>query len=93
MAMQTAADRRMLICMRTTLNLSEALASEAKSRAAREGMTFTSFIEEALRDRLRKEMPTPVADPLPTFGAPVVRPFLIDIDDHDALWNALDAAS
>lgn len=80
----------MLICMRTTLNLSDALAREAKERAAAEGRTLTSFIEEALRERLRA--PRPVADPapLPTFGDPHSSTFLIDIDDKDSLWAVLD---
>jgi hypothetical protein len=80
----------MLICMRTTLNLSDVLAAEAKLRAASEGRTLTSFIEEALRDRLAKSTePAPVR-PLPTFGDPSTSRFLVDIDDRDALWEALD---
>lgn len=76
--------------MRTTLNLSEALAAEAKLRAASEGRTLTSFIEEALRDRLAKEAAPAPTQPLPTFGDPNSSRFLVDIDDRDALWEALD---
>lgn len=79
----------MLICMRTTLNISDALASEARAAAAAEGRTLTSFIEEALRDRLARRTNDPVA-PLPTFGDRSTSRFLIDIDDRDALWAALD---
>lgn len=83
----------MLVCMRTTLNLSTALAAEAKSRAAHEGQTLTSFIEEALRDRLAAlDSETPHA-PLPTFGNPRTSRFLVDIDDRDALWEALDEST
>lgn len=87
---QTSASGGMLICMRTTLNLSEALASEAKARAAAEGRTLTSFIEEALRDRLAKEEPATPRQPLPTFGNRHTSRFLVDIDDRDALWDVLD---
>ncbi len=39
----------MLVCMRTTLNLPDALAQEAKARAEAEGRTLTSLVEEGLR--------------------------------------------
>lgn len=87
-----SARKRMLVCMRTTLNLSEALAAEAKARAAAEGRTFTSFIEEALREHLAKLETSAPVEPLPTFGDPGTSRFLIDIDDRDALWEALDEA-
>ncbi len=83
---------RMLVCMRTTLNLSDALAAEAKARAAAEGRTFTSFIEEALREHLAKRRPAATVEPLPTFGDPRTSRFLVDIDDRDALWEALEEA-
>lgn len=79
-----------MICMRTTLNLSDALAGEARARAAAAGMTLTSFIEEALRDRLAKLDAAEPGAPLPTFGDPRTSRFLVDIDDRDALWSALD---
>lgn len=85
-----SAPESMIVCMRTTLNLSDALAREAKSRARDEGTTLTSFIEEALRDRLRKEPPAAAGEPLPTFGDPASSRFLVDIDDKDALMDALD---
>ncbi|WP_139417970.1 type II toxin-antitoxin system VapB family antitoxin [Agromyces laixinhei] len=75
--------------MRTTLNLSDALASEARARAAIEGKTFTSFIEEALRERLAKPDASAPASPLPTFGDGAHR-LLIDLDDADSLWAVLD---
>jgi len=88
-----SAQERMLVCMRTTLNLSDALAAEAKSRAASEGVTFTSYIEDALREHLRRHPPTADRTPLPTFGQPGTRAFLIDIEDRDALWATLDGAA
>ncbi|GAA1639310.1 hypothetical protein GCM10009764_71970 [Nocardia ninae] len=38
-----------MICMRTTLDLDDALLRAAKQQAARDGRTLTSLIEEALR--------------------------------------------
>ncbi len=80
----------MLVCMRTTLNISDALAAEARAQATAEGRTLTSFIEEALRDRLAQGRIAEPARPLPTFGDPERSRFLVDIDDKDALWRALD---
>jgi plasmid stability protein len=80
----------MLICMRTTINLPDALAEVAKARAAAEGRTFTSLVEEGLRavlDRRREKAPV---EPLPAYGDPQGR-FLIDPTDRDSLWGALDA--
>lgn len=39
-------------CMRTTLDLDDALLREAKKRAAHEGATLTRIIEESLRHYL-----------------------------------------
>lgn len=82
----------MLVCMRTTINLPDALATEAKTRAAAEGRTFTSLIEEGLRCVLTaadQPMGRPL-EGLPTFGDPSDG-LLVDLADRDALWAALDA--
>jgi hypothetical protein len=80
----------MLVCMRATINLPDALAEAAKARARAEGRTFTSLVEEGLRSVLaRTEQPAP-AEPLPAYGDPQGR-FLVDPADRDALWAALDA--
>ena len=78
----------MLVCMRTTMNLPDALLAEAKQRAAHEGRTLTSFVEEALRARLQEagEAPPTTVD-LPTWDGGEM---LVDITDRDALWAALD---
>jgi hypothetical protein len=81
----------MLICMRTTINLPDALAEAAKNRAAVTGRTFTSLVEEGLRTVLAAEDASSDAqDPLPAYGDPDGE-FLVDIDDRDLLWGALDA--
>jgi hypothetical protein len=80
----------MLVCMRTTINLPDALAEQAKARAAEEGRTFTSLVAEGLRTVLeappRPREPLP---PLPTWGSPDDR-MLVDITDKDALWDLFD---
>ena len=76
--------------MRTTINLPDALGQAAKRRAAEQGRTSTSVIEEGLRAVLeapREHRPPPQ---LPAYGDPSSR-FLIDPTDHDAVWEALDA--
>jgi hypothetical protein len=79
--------------VRTAIDLPDALVTAAKARAAAEGRTLTSLVEEGLRAVLAErgghsgEVPT---QPLPAFGDPGDR-FLVDPTDRDALWSALDA--
>lgn len=80
----------MLVCMRTTINLPDALAEKAKARARAEGRTFTSLVEEGLRSVLSRPGEPARVDPLPAYGDPRGR-FLVDLTDRDALWAALDA--
>jgi hypothetical protein len=78
-------------CMKTTVNLPDALAEDAKRHARKHRRTFTSLIEEGLRNVLAADhghVETP--EPLPTFGVRGGR-VLIDLDDRQAMWDALDA--
>lgn len=50
----------MLICMRTTLNLNDELASAAREEARRSGTTVTALIEEGLRRVLAERGPEEV---------------------------------
>jgi len=77
--------------MRTTINLPDGLASAAKARAATEGRTFTSLVEEGLRTVLADEGPDRSGLPtsLPAFGDPNDT-LLVDLADRDAVWNALE---
>lgn len=77
----------MLICMRTTVNLPDALLREAKNQARREGKTLTSLMEESLRARLDRRDLAEVDISLPTWKSGGM---LVDIDDREALWDALD---
>lgn len=80
----------MLVCMRTTINLPDALGQAAKRRAAAEGRTFTSLVEEGLRRVLADEDEAQARCELPAYGGSGGR-MLVDIADRDALWDALDA--
>ncbi len=80
----------MLGCMRTTVNLPDALLLAVKQRAMRDGRTVTSVLEEALRDLLTKEQRAHSRPPLPTDGQPHGR-LLVDLLDKEALGAALDA--
>jgi hypothetical protein len=79
--------------MRVTIDLPDALVAEAKVRAAAEGRTVTSLVEEGLRMLLadgRERLSAEPRRPLPTFGDRDDR-FLVDPSDREALWSALDA--
>lgn len=56
--------------MKTTLNIHDALLSEAKALAARQQLTLTRLIEEGLRMRLRAAQgnPTVKGRPMPVFN-------------------------
>lgn len=80
----------MLVCMRATINLPDALAEAAKTRAHAEGRTFTSLVEEGLRSVLSRTEESAPVEPLPAYGQPQGH-FLVDIADRESLWAALDA--
>lgn len=80
----------MLVCMRTTINLPDALAEAAKARAAEQGRTFTSLVEEGLRAVLAEPRTPPPPAKLPVSGVVGGRA-LVDILDKEALWEILDA--
>ncbi|MYD31973.1 MAG: hypothetical protein F4201_05595 [Nitrospira sp. SB0677_bin_15] len=76
--------------MKTTLNLNDQVLRHAKERAARDGVTLTRFVENALRAKL---MATPRKRP--GFKLQIVtvkgkRPPNVDISDRDALYDVLE---
>ena len=79
----------MHIWMKTTVNLPNGLAQEAKQRAKATDRTFTSLIVEGLRLVLSEPEELPVVERLPVHGDPADRP-LIDISDRDALAEVFD---
>lgn len=78
----------MLVCMRTTINLPDALAEAAKAKASTEGRTFTSVVEEGLRAVLAAQ-PANAPTVLPAYGRADGK-VLVDVDNRDALSAALD---
>lgn len=78
--------------MRTTVRLDEHLLSEVKKYAAESGRTFTSVLEDALRDTLARRHPkakrTRVR--LKTVKGDGVRPG-VDLNDSAALLEAMES--
>lgn len=80
----------MFRCMRTTIRLNDGLLSQAKSYAAKTGLTLTALIEESLRQRLAQRDASgrrPVR--LLTTGEDGVYPG-IDMDDSSSIMDAMD---
>ena len=78
--------------MRTTVRIDDALLERAKRRAAAQGATLGSYMEEALRQHL-SSLPTPHQDvDLPVFdgGADGGLHPGIDPASNRALYEALD---
>lgn len=78
--------------MKTTLNLNDRVLQQAKRRAARDGITLTRFVEDALRARLAG-----VKGAKPPFRLKLVTvtghaPPNVDIADRDALYDVIDRA-
>lgn len=75
--------------MKTTLNLDDQLLRKAKQCAAREGITLTAFVDDALRAKLLLEKPKHRY----RFKPNVVTgsgPPNVDISDRDALYEVID---
>jgi hypothetical protein len=78
------------VCMRTTLNLDDALIRRARRRAADEGTTLTAVIEEALRQHLAPPRPAGKAFRLRLLtkkGRPVPG---VNLADRDALYERME---
>lgn len=79
-----------VICMRTTLDLEDRLFRAAKARAAERGETLTSFVESALRERLREGRKSGK----PFRFRPLTKrgrvPPAVDVADRDALYEWME---
>ena len=71
------------------MNLPDGLLEQVRARAAASGRTTTSLVEEALRLLLTTSPGRATTRALPTYGRPGGR-FLVDLQDPEALWAALD---
>ena len=80
-----------MLAMRTTVRLDDDLYREVKARAAREGRTVASVLEDAVRVGMRRP---PDADAKPfvplTFGSGGLMPG-VDLSDNSSLQDFLDA--
>lgn len=77
-------------CMKTTIELDDALLSEVKRRAAREGLTMKAFVEQALRARL---LPKPRGRQRFRLELPVVEgtaPPAVDVSDRRSLYDFME---
>jgi len=78
--------------MRTTINMDDALLSEAKQLAARTGRTLNAVIEDAVREVLARRRGARKRQPveLPTGKGRGLQPG-VDLDDSAALLDLMDA--
>ena len=76
--------------MKTTLNLNDQVLRQAKGRAARDGITLTRFVEDALRAQLaaRRDGKRPFRMRLKSVNGD--KPPNVDISDRDALYDVID---
>jgi hypothetical protein len=75
--------------MKTTLVLDDALVDRVRERAKERGVSMSSVVEEAIVRMLAQPAGPASREPidLPSFP---MGPFLVDITDRDALYDALD---
>ncbi len=80
--------------VRTTIRMTPELMRELKQVAAREGVTITLLIEDAVREALarrRAKAPRPSPARLPTAGRGGVWPG-VSLDDMSSVLDGMDAA-
>ena len=78
---------RMVIQMKTTLNIDDSVMVRLKREAARTGRTMSDLVETALRQLLRTRRDREPLPPLPTFNSGGA---LVDIADREALYRAME---
>jgi len=77
----------MVFCMKTTLNIDDAVMAELKREAARQGRTMSEMVETALRLLLRSQRKRGTLPVLPSFRSGGA---LVDVSDRDALYHAME---
>ena len=75
--------------MKTTLNLNDEVLRRTKDSAARDGVTMTKFVEDALRAKLAKPRRKPIFK-LVLKTVKGSRPPNVDISDRNALYDVID---
>lgn len=83
--------RRMILCMRTTLDLDDHLLQDARTAAVKSGRTLTSLIEDALRAALAKHRDAPPKKGIvwPSFNSGGLQPG-VDLDNSAALLELME---
>ncbi len=76
--------------MKTTLNLNDQVLRQAKGRAARDGITLTRLVEDALRARLAVVRDDKAPFRMQLKSVKGDRPPNVDISDRDALYDVID---
>ncbi len=77
----------MVFHMKTTLSIDDQVMKQLKQEAARQGRTMSELVETALRMHFRAQKERRELPPLPTFSG---GGFLVDIDNRDALYEAME---
>lgn len=79
--------------MRTTIRIDERLLKEAKLQAARQGITLTALIEDALRESLARKHDSQQREPvrLITFDGKGILPG-VDLDNSAALLDLMESS-
>jgi hypothetical protein len=73
--------------MKTTLTIDDQVFALLKRESARQGRTMSELVETALRLLLRPPRKREPLPPLPSFSSGGT---LVDIDDRDALYQAME---
>lgn len=78
--------------MKTTLNPDDQILRRAKDRAARDGVTLTWFVENALHAHLIASRHKRPGFKLTLITVKGKRPPKVDVSDGDALYDVIDRA-
>ena len=78
---------RMVIHMKTTLNIDDQVMKQLRREAARLDTTMSELVETALRRLLTPQNATKPLPPLPVFHAGRT---LVDVANRDALYDLMD---
>lgn len=76
--------------MRTTIDINDRLLADAKSLAARRGLSLKAVVEEALLEKLQARPTKRQALRLPTYSGHGLQPG-VDLTDNGSLLEAMDA--
>ena len=78
---------RMVIHMKTTLNIDDTVMDRLRRESARSGRTMSELVETALRHLLQRRSAAPDLSPLPKFDSGGA---LVDVADREALYRVME---